>query len=386
MQILEIAGLILLGLATIYALLTLTAVVAWQLRRVLARAAPPTAECPPVTVLKPLCGAEPELYEHLRSFCEQDYPQFQIVFGVRDPADPAVEVAQRLQTEFPAIAINIVANAAQHGSNNKCSNLINMLTVARHDILVIADSDTRVRTDYLHTVTAPLQDPQVGLVTSTYRDAPTPLVWSRLGAMYINEWYMPSVLLTWLFGYRGYASGQTLCLRRATLEAVDGLRATANQLADDYRLGELIRGQQLRIVMSPAVVEANHHEPSLKALMHHEMRWLRTIRILRPRSYSMMFLSFFLPVASIGMLLCAAGTTIPTAAWALFAITLFARLSLHLVHRLSALRSAPRDLWLIPVRDLLLCWVWGRVFFASRITWRGAKFDVDVNGMMRQES
>jgi ceramide glucosyltransferase len=194
------------------------------------------------------------------------------------------------------------------------------------------------------------------------------------------------MLLTWLFGYSGYASGQTLCLKRRTLEAVDGLAATANHLADDYRLGELIRRRGQRIVLSPAVVVAIHHEPSFDALTRHEMRWLRTIRVLRPRSYRLMFLGFYLPVASIGLLIQAVSSTLSAASWVLFAIALIARLGVHLAHRLHAPRSALKDLWLIPVRDLLLCWVWARSFSASRVTWRGSEFDVDVNGVMRQES
>jgi ceramide glucosyltransferase len=384
-QLLEILGLTALSLATIYAVLVLGAVVAWQVHRSFARHKPLTY-CPPVTVLKPLCGLEPGLYEHLRSFCEQEYPQYQIVFGVGDVADPAVAIATRLQSEYPALDIDIVINPHQHGSNHKCSNLINMLARARHEVLAIADADVMVRHDYLRTVVSPLEDPQVGLVTSTYRDVPTPRMWSRLGAMYINEWYMPSVLLTWLFGYGGYASGQTLCLKRSTLEAIDGLKATADHLADDYKLGELIRAKQQRIVLSPAIVTANHHEPSFEALTHHEARWMRTIRILRPRSYPFMFLSFYLPVASAGMVLCAAASSVSAAPWTLFLITAFARLGLHFSHRLHALRSASRDLWLIPVRDLLLCWVWARGFLASRIIWRGREFNVDVNGVMRQEN
>jgi ceramide glucosyltransferase len=264
-----------------------------------------------------------------------------------------------------------------------------MLSQARHEVIVIADSDTRVGPDYLRTVIAPLQDPRVGLVTSTYRDVPTTNIWSRLGAMYINEWYMPSVLLTWLFGYSGYASGQTLCLKRSTLDAIDGLKATADHLADDYRLGELIRRRQERIVLSPAVVVANHHEPSFEALAAHEARWMRTIRALRPRSYPLLFLSFYLPVASAGMLLCAASSSSSqpsAAAWALFLFVLLARLVLHLAQRPTTVPAALADLWLLPVRDLLMCWVWGRGLVSSRVLWRGREFIVGVNGVMRRGS
>ena len=388
-HLLAIAGVAVAALAVLYAALALLAVLVWQLRRRrLERvgrlpAVPP--QLPPVTVLKPLCGAEPGLYQQLRSFCQQDYPQLQIIFGARDPADPALGVAAQLAAEFPALAIDIVVDPQQHGSNFKTSNLINMLARARHDVLAIADSDTSVRPDYLRTVTAPLLDPGVGLVTSTYLDVPTPLVWSRLGAMYINEWYMPSVLLTWLFGYQGYASGQTLCLRRDTLAAVGGLAVTADQLADDYCLCELIRARGLRVVLSPARVLAQHYEPDLHSLMQHELRWMRTIRALRPRSFGMMFLSFGWPVAFFGCVLAAADPALSTSAAALFCSALLARLGLHFAHRLDDDRSLLSDIWLLPLRDLLLCWVWYRSFFTARVMWRGRELDVDPNGVVRRE-
>jgi ceramide glucosyltransferase len=385
-QLLATVGLAAMALTAAHALLALLAVLVWRLRAAAPRklAAPRAARLPPVTVLKPLCGAEPGLYQQLRSFCVQDYPQFQIVFGVRDAADPALEAAARLAAEFPQLPIDIVVDPRQHGANGKTSNLINMLARARHDVLAIADSDTSVRPDYLATVSVPLLDPQIGLVTSTYRDEPTALLWSRLGAMYINEWYMPSVLMTWLFGYQGYASGQTLCLRRDTLEAIGGLAAIADHLADDYRLGELVRAQGLRTVLSPAMVVAGHHEPALGSLIRHEMRWLHTIRVLRPRSHSMLFLSFSLPMALLGMVLAAADPAVASPAAALFWTVVAARLGLHFAHRVGGERALLCDLWLLPVRDLLLCWVWYRSFFASRVSWRGRELDVDANGVLRR--
>ena len=251
-SLLEIIGIASLVLALSYAVLVLVAVLAWRM----AGKAGNSQRLPPVTLLKPLCGAEPELYEHLRSFCQQDHPEFQIVFGVRDRTDPALEVAERLAAEFPSLPIDVVVDPQHHGSNGKVSNLINMMTRARHDVLALADSDTFVGSDYLSTVTAPLMDQNVGLVTCIYRGVPTASIWSRLGAMYINEWYVPSVLVAWLFGYRGYVSGQTLCLRRDTLQAIGGLGAIANHLAEDYRLGELIRALGKRIVLLPYDLKA----------------------------------------------------------------------------------------------------------------------------------
>jgi ceramide glucosyltransferase len=373
-------GFAILGLAACYALLTVIAALAWRMQKMPVN---PHA-LPPVTVLKPLCGAEPGLYEHLRSFCQQDYPEYQIVFGVRERTDPACAVVARLMAEFPSLPIDIVVNSQQQGTNLKISNLINMFPHARHGVLAMADSDAFVGPDYLATVTAPLLDPNIGLVTCIYRGMPTQRIWSRLGAMYINEWYVPSVLLAWLFGHQGYASGQTLCLRQDTLQAIGGLKAVANDLADDFRLGELIRNLGLRIVLSPYVVMGEHHEPSLNSLIIHELRWMRTIRVLRPRSFQWMFLTFTLPLAMVGMILAYVGSSAAGAAWALFAAIVAARWVLHFLHRPRGDRPLFADFWLVPARDLLICRVWWRSFFTSRVTWRGSEFDVDPNGVMHK--
>jgi len=265
---------------------------------------------------------------------------------------------------------------------------MNMLESAGHDILVIADSDARVGPDYIGRVTAPLRQPEVGLITCIYRGIPTPTVWSRLGAMYINEWFMPSVLLAWLFGHDNYASGQTLCLRRATLEKVGGLRPIANHLADDYRLGEMIRSLGLKIHLSDYQVEAQHHEPSLESLAAHQARWMRTLKILKPRSFRFLFLTFSTPLALLGMALeraASAGAAYSTA-WTMFVVTLVAQLALYLVHRKPGEKDRFADVLLIPFRDLLLCWTWLRTFFVSRVTWRGSEFNVDAQGVMHRST
>ena len=378
------AFIVMLGYASLvaaaaYVVLAVVAVLAWQLRR-RGRTAIST---PPATVLKPLCGAEPGLYEHLRSFCEQDYPEFEIVYGVREADDPACAVVQRLITEFPQLPMRLVVDPQLHGSNRKVSNLINMLSHARHELLVMADSDAFVGRDYLGVVTAPLRDSGVGLVTCLYRGVPTPGIWSRLGAMYINEWYIPSVLITQLFGYQGYVSGQTLCLRRSVLRAIGGLEVLVDQLAEDYRLGELVRGLNLRIVLSPYLLCGEHHEPDLSSMTRHELRWMRTIRVLRPRSFFGIFATFSLPLALIGITF-ASSAGVSLVAWSLFAIILISRFTLHFMPRIRGQRSMLSDFWLLPLRDLLLCWVWCRSFFSSRVNWRGNEFDVDADGVMRR--
>jgi ceramide glucosyltransferase len=369
-----------LVLAAAYTLLALVAVLVWGRRKVTGAA----VKLPAVTVLKPLCGAEPGLYENLRSFCRQDYPEYQIVFGLGDEADPALAVVARLVAEFPTLPIDVVIDPRQHGHNRKISGLINMLEHARHDVLVMADSDTSVGPDYLTSVTAPLLDRKVGLVTCLYHGEPTRPVWSRLGAMYINEWYMPSVLLAWLFGHENYVSGQTLCMRRETLQAIGGLLTIANHLADDYQLGQLVRSLGLRIVLSTYMLKAEHHEPTLESLVTHELRWMRTLSVLAPWSFRFIFFTFSLPLAVLGLLLVVPETYFATIALPLFQVTVVARLALHLVHRLRDKRALFADLWLLPARDLLICWVWCRTFFTSRFTWRGSDFHVGADGIMRK--
>jgi ceramide glucosyltransferase len=377
-----IVGLVALAFAAGYAVLVLIAAVLWQ-RRTSATA---SSELRPATLLKPLCGAEPRLYENLRSFCHQDYPEFQVVFGVCDASDPALSIVQRLRADFPSLPIDVVINPQQHGSNRKVSNLLNMLERARHDLLVMADSDCFVGPDYLASVTAPLRQPDVGLVTCLFRDVPSPQIWSRLGAMYVNEWYMPSVCLAGLLGNAGYASGQTLCIRRDTLQAIGGLQRIANHLAEDNQLGELVREHGQRIVVSPYLIKTARDEPTLQLMTHHELRWMRTLQILRPRSFRLLFLSFSLPLAILGSVFAAAAPAVAPWAWALLLTTVLARLALFFVYRLSEHRPLFSDLWLLPARDLLICWVWCRTFFISRINWRGSEFDVGTDGIMRNLS
>ena len=378
------AVIVMLGFASLiaaagYVVLAVIAVLAWQLRGRAGTVHSP----PPVSVLKPLCGAEPGLHEHLRSFCDQDYPEFEIVFGVREAEDPACAVVRQLIAEFPQLPMKLVVDSQLYGNNRKVSNLINMLPHAHHEVLVMADSDAFVGRDYLGAVTAPLRDSAVGLVTCLYRGVPTQGIWSRLGAMYINEWYVPSVLITRLFGYEGYASGQTLCMRRSVLQQIGGLQVLTDQLAEDYRLGELVRGLNLRIVLSPYLLSGEHHEPDLSSMTRHELRWMRTIRVLRPRSFLGIFATFSLPLALIGIVFAssAGASLVP---WSLFAVILISRITLHFVPRIRAQRSMLSDFWLLPVRDLLICWVWCRSFFSSRVNWRGNEFDVDADGVMRR--
>jgi ceramide glucosyltransferase len=360
---------------TLVALAMLYTIIAWLAVRFRRRPGQswPSGQ-PPVTVLKPLCGAEHELYESLRSFCDQRYPRFQIVFGVRDADDPAVAVVRRLQRELPGLDLGIAIDPTQHGSSRKVSNLINMMPLARYDYLIIADSDVRVAPDYLGRVVAPLLDPTVGIVTCPYRGRPGPGLWSLLGSLFINDWFTPSVYVAALFGSRSFAFGSTIAIRREALAGIGGFAAIADQLADDYRLGELTRRRGLRTVLSEVVVETCVEEGSLGELIRHELRWLRTIRTIRPLGYTFSFVSFGLGPAVLGSLL-AAGAR---GALAMLAITAMARLMLNSSTRNA--RSALAQLWVLPLNDLLVfaLWCWG--FATRRVQWRHARYRVARDG------
>ncbi len=332
---------------------------------------------PPVTVLKPLCGADPDLYDYLSTCCEQDCPVFQIICGVRDERDPAVAVVRRLQINYPDVDLQLIVDRRQHGKNRKVSNLINMLPHARYEHLVIADSDVRVPRDHLTAVTAPLLDADVGIVTCPYRGQPRAGLWSLLGSLFINDWFIPSVRVAALTGSRSFAFGVTIAIRREVLQSIGGFNSIADQLADDYRLGQLTRRLGLRTVLSDVVVETCVDERTLPQLVRHELRWLRTIRTVRPLGYTLAGITFSLPVAALGALIASGAPQ----ALLLLAIAAIARVMLHCAGRRKS--SALSQLWALPLADLLgfALWCWG--FATRRVHWRQDRFWVARDGSVQ---
>lgn len=340
---------------------------------------PSVSGAPPVTILKPVCGSEPLLYENLRSFCDQDYPVFQVVFGVRDADDGAIPVIERLMRDFPERDLTLVVNDQVFGRNYKASNLANMYEAAKHDLLVIADSDMRVDSTYLGRIVAPLAEPGVGVVTCLYSGRPDGGMWSRLGAMFVNEWFIPSVLVARARKHVPYCFGSTMALRRGVLESIGSFQALAVYLADDYMLGALVSRRGLRVQLVPYVVENVIAEPSLRSLFLHELRWARTVRSVRPIGYSLSFVTYALPV-SFGFLL---ASSFSPAGKVLFGAALALRLAMHAVARSSlgaADRAAP---WLVPLRDALCFLVWAASFFGWTVRWRGQELSVWPGGRLR---
>ena len=368
-------GLALTALAGLYAMVVSVAV-----RRPRTAVAPLPQQLPAVTILKALCGTEPGLYAQLRSFCVQRYPQMQIIFGVRDRDDAALDVAHRLRAEFPTLDIELVVDATQHGSNRKISNLMNMLPRARHELLVMADSDIVVPEDYLRRI-VPLLDPSVGLVTCPYygraAHAGAP---SLLGAMFINEWFMPAVQLAAWCGSQSFVSGATIALRRETLATLGGLGTLADQLADDYRLGERVRKCGLRVVLADLAVATMVDEPSLRTLWCHELRWMRTIQSVQPLGYALSLPTLGLAPALIGASL--AGFTSSALAW--LAITAAARLVLHSYDRTAGARAWWVGLALLPLRDVLLMLLWCWSFCSREVSWRNHRYGIAQDGSLHR--
>ena len=338
------------------------------------------AERPPVSVLKPLHGAEPGLYDNLRSFLDQDYPEMQVVFGVRHRADTALPIARALIRENPGLDIDLVIDPRAGGSNLKVANLENMLPAARHEILVLADSDMRVDSRYLAIVTEPLQDPQTGLVTCLYKGVPDGGFWSRLGAMHINFTFLPSALAGEAIGVGGGCFGATIALRREVLERIGGFARIRNELADDHRMGSAVRGLGLSTVLSPYIVDNRVTEPNFASLWRHELRWARTSRAMAPAGFAGSVITHTVPLT----VLAAAAFGPNTTAWWFVLVSLLLRwLTAGIIARRLALPVG--GLWLLPLRDALSFVVFLGSFFGRSVLWRDQLFRVEAGGRMTVE-
>ncbi|SOY67878.1 bacteriohopanetetrol glucosamine biosynthesis glycosyltransferase HpnI [Cupriavidus taiwanensis] len=333
---------------------------AWLSRRGPAPSAAMAAT--PVSVLKPLCGAEPRLYANLATFCRQRHPCFQLVFGVRAADDPAIAVVERLRRDFPACDIALVIDPQVHGSNLKVSNLINLFGAARHDALVIADSDVAVAPDYLARVTAPLAQAGVGVVTCLYRGHAIGGFWPGLGAQFIDDWFAPAVRIAHAGGSRRFAFGATIALRRDTLAAIGGFDALRDRLADDFWLGELTRRQGLQTVLSDVVVTTDVTEDRFSELWRHELRWLRTIRSLNPAGFAFTFVTFTWPALALGVWLAPLPPVMAAAVVGVAARSVLAGSAA------AALRA--------PLRDGLLLAGWVFAMAGRRVRWREQELSV----------
>jgi ceramide glucosyltransferase len=333
---------------------------------------------PPITVLKPVCGTEPHLYENLRSYCMQDYPSFQVVFGARDAADPALTVVRRLIEEMPECDLSITVDGRVIGRNYKVSNLANMIRAARHDLIVMADSDTRVGPDYLGAIATAFAEPSVGAATCLYRGVVGDGRASALGALYLNDWYMPSFMLASRFSRLDTCFGQTMAASRRALADIGGIEALKDHIADDYMLGRLISRAGYRVALAPCVIDNVVCEADLRALFRHELRWARTLRTVRPLSYPFTVLTDALPLSLFAFV----ATGLSAEGGVMFLAAVVMRLALHGMARLRFGARVPFRPWLVPYRDMVTFAVRISCFVGHGISWRGHRFTLKPSGHM----
>jgi ceramide glucosyltransferase len=334
---------------------------------------------PAVTILKPLHRGEPDLARNLETVFNQSYPgAVQIVFGASDAHDPALGIVRMLQAKYPQADTAIMVNDARHGANAKVSNLINMMPAARHDVLVLSDSDIAVKSDWLAQVVSALQRPNVGVVSCLYTGEPATgghKLWSGLAAMGTSYGFLPNATLGFSLGLAAPCFGSTIALRRQTLEEVGGLRAFADHLADDYEIGNAVRSKGYALAIPALSVGHTAAEDTLADLLRHEMRWTRTIRQVNPAGHLGSIVTHGFAFALKGAVLLG----FSPAAVAILLGVLAARLTLK--WRIDGLFATQAGPWyLLPVRDLLSFAVFLGSLFGQTVHWRGSHFKVQRCG------
>lgn len=341
-----------------------------------------TQSLPPVSILKPLKGTDPDIYASFRSHCLQDYPEYEIIFGVSDPNDPAIASVQQLRREFPDRAIRLVLSPDQLGPNVKVSNLEQMLPSARYQHLLVNDSDICVEKDYLRRVIAPLVDERVGMVTCLYRGVADPTLGSQLESLGISTDFCAAVLVArQLEGGLSFGLGSTLAFRRADLERIGGFRSIVDFLSDDYELGRRITTLGLQVLLAGVVVETHLPAYDLRGFLAHQLRWARGVRDSRTGGYIGLVSTYGLMWA----LLTVISSGAVAWSWAALGATALLRLAVAIVVGKVVLedRGLLRNLWLLPIRDLVAVGVWIVSFAGHTVTWRGDRFILKNGRLIR---
>ncbi len=350
---------------------------AWRFFR--RKQASPADFTPPISVLKPVRGLDREAYENFASFCRQAYPQYEVLFSVADPDDPCVLVIEQIIRDFPSVPVRLLVGCEQLGSNNKVNKLCRLAAEARHDLLVINDSDIRVEPSYLRRVAAPFHDPAVGAVTSMYVAQTDGSLGSELEAVGISSDFHAGVLTAWLLEGVEFALGATMACTRPRLAEIGGFEALVNHHSDDFAFGNRIaaNGYLVELLRSPVTIV--YPRQTMSEFFKHQLRWALTTRYSRPWGHFGLLLTFGLPWSL------AAAAVAPSAfvAWAYPAAYLVLR---YLVVWMVGIHGLKDDLlrrrwWLVPLRDAFAAWIWVASYFTRRINWRGSEFYV-VNGQL----
>ena len=361
-------------LGCMYALLASLLVLRYPRGRNVRRGAPVA-----VTILKPLHGSEPHLFSQLASFCNQDYAApIQILFGTQDPHDPALTVVERLRAALPEKQLDVRIDTREHGSNRKIANLTNMMPLARHDVLVVADSDIKVGPNYLAKLVSELQIPGVGAVTCLYHGIGGAGIWSRLAASAINTHFLPQVITALSFRLAQPCFGATIAIRRETLNRIGGFSDFADYLAEDYAIGEAVRALGEKVTIPPFVVGHVCYERDMASLLDQQLRFARTIRTIDPVGYAGSIITHPLPLALIAALLGADVVSLLVGVLVCRGILCLA------VER--AFGFAGESFWLIPFQDLISFAAYCAAFFGTAVSWGGQRYHVSNGRLVPDES
>ncbi|MCX5793945.1 MAG: bacteriohopanetetrol glucosamine biosynthesis glycosyltransferase HpnI [Elusimicrobia bacterium] len=360
--------------AAVFALATVPAAALILRRR---RALP--GDPPPVTILKPLKGADRGLYENLVSFCDQDYPRFQLLFAVASPDDPALAVVSRLRRDRPSCDIEVVVSDGRLGCNPKINNIANAYPLAKHGLLLLSDSDIRVAPDFLRRCAAPLADPRVGLVTCFYRCAETHGLWGALEELCVNAHFLPQALLAGAAGLR-FAMGAATLVRRRVFDQAGGFGALADRLADDFALGEIVERAGFRIDFADVVVESvPPDDPSFSEIFRHQVRWQRTVRLCNPAGYCGSVLLHGFSLATLALLLFGWDPRLAALAGGLLAAKALAAAA---IQGLAGRRQRLAPLACLPLSEWLSFGAWLSGFAPGAVLWRGRLYRILPKGRL----
>jgi len=329
----------------------------------------------PVSILKPLAGKDEGLEGNLRSFFEQDYPDFELLFAVRRTDDPAVPVVEALRRQYPRISSRLIVTGEPPYPNAKVFSLRHMIEAAQNELLVMSDSDVRVTPEMLRVIAAEFQDSRLGLATCPYRAAPGRSLWSRLEAVGMNTEFLSGILVARIVEGMRFAVGPTIAARRAAIDAIGGIERVKDYLAEDFVLGRLVHDSGWGVGLSSYVIEHRIGSQPFGDNMRHRLRWARSTRRSRPSGYAGQLFTNPLPLALILTAVSPSWWPVLAATAGLRALAAWAAAWLVLKDKLTA-----RQWWLLPVQDILSFFFWIAGFFGNTIVWRGRTYYLRSDG------
>ncbi len=328
----------------------------------------------PISVLKPLSGKDPELYENIMSFCSQDYPEYEVLLGVTDPGDPALSVIGSLQK---------VISEKSLGVNRKVSNLDGLAKAARYPLLAISDSDMRVDRFYLKHITGEyFGEENIGLVTSLYKISNPLSAGAAFESLTMALDLIPSVLVARRLEGVTFGLGASMLLSKEALDAIGGFTDIADYLADDYQLGNRLWRNGYKIILSRYVLEDMAGHMSIKAHLKHQIRWARTYRACRPKGFSGYGITYVFPLSC--LLLIQQGPNLLSMTVLCAALGLRLLIAFVIFRKVIVSIKWLRWLILLPVKDVLGFGIWIWSFFGSKVSWRGSSYQILKNGKIRK--